>query len=164
MEPRDLSNHRPNVGVVLFNCDGLVWLGRRVDTPPPHNWQFPQGGVDDGEDLFEAALRELEEETGVSSVEFLGRTEGWIAYDFPPELAASPRARGWAGQKQAWFALRFSGDEAEIRLDAHEKPEFDRWRWARLEEAPDLVVPFKHEVYQELVRRFAALGAASASQ
>ena len=71
----------------------------------------------------------------------------------------APRARGWAGQKQAWFALRFCGDDAEIRLDAHEKPEFDRWRWARLEEAPNLVVPFKHEVYQELVRRFAALGA-----
>ena len=164
MEPRDLSNHRPNVGVVLFNRDGLVWLGRRLDTPPPHNWQFPQGGADDGEDLFDAALRELEEETGVSTVEYLGRTEGWIAYDFPPEVAASPRARGWSGQKQAWFALRFCGEDAEIRLDAHEKPEFDQWRWARLEETPDLVVPFKREVYQELVRRFAALGAASATQ
>jgi putative (di)nucleoside polyphosphate hydrolase len=148
--------HRPNVGVVLFNADGRVWLGRRARTPEPWNWQFPQGGVDDGEDLLEAALRELEEETGVRSAEYLGRTEGWIVYDFPPEVSA--RGGRWRGQKQVWYALRFTGDEAEIRLDAHHPVEFEAWRWARLDEAPELIVPFKRAAYEQVAtafRRFA---------
>ena len=155
----DLSRHRPNVGIVLFNAEGLVWLGRRRGAEPPHNWQFPQGGVDDGEDLYDAALRELQEETGVTSVELLARSEGWIAYDFPASLAASSSARGWLGQKQAWFALRFVGSEDEIRLDVQDPPEFDLWRWARLQETPDLIVPFKRAAYEEVVRNFVALAA-----
>jgi putative (di)nucleoside polyphosphate hydrolase len=155
--PDDLPHHRPNVGVVLFNAAGKVWLGRRAGAEPPYDWQFPQGGVDDGEDLFEAALRELEEETGVTSVRLLDRTHGWIAYDFPPDVAASPRARGWKGQKQAWFALAFTGEDSEIRLDTHQPPEFDAWRWGRLAEAPGLVVPFKRKAYEAVVRSFVAV-------
>jgi putative (di)nucleoside polyphosphate hydrolase len=157
-DTRALPNHRPNVGVVLFNRAGQVWLGRRLGQDGPFNWQFPQGGVDDGEDLFDAALRELEEETGVRSVEVLDRAGDWIAYDFTPEIIASGRNRGWQGQKQAWFALRFTGEESEIRLDAHPKPEFDAWRWADLGEAPGLVAPFKREAYEQVVRAFAAVG------
>jgi putative (di)nucleoside polyphosphate hydrolase len=148
--------HRPNVGVVLFNAQGRVWLGRRARTPPPWNWQFPQGGVDEGEDLLDAAFRELEEETGVRSAELLGRTESWIVYDFPPEVAA--RGGRWRGQKQVWFALRFTGDESEIRLDGHHQVEFEAWRWARLDEAPELIVPFKRAAYEQVAaafRRFA---------
>ena len=158
----DYPQHRPNVGVVLFHPDGRVWFGRRAGVPGPHNWQFPQGGVDDGEDLFAAALRELEEETGVTSVQVLGRTEGWIAYDFPPAYAHEKATRGWKGQKQAWFALRFTGEEAEIRLDHHHDIEFDAWRWGRLDEAPQLVIPFKRAAYEKVVeafRKFAAKGA-----
>jgi len=155
MTELDYPKHRPNVGVVLFHADGRVWLGRRNKQPPPYNWQFPQGGVDEGEDLETAARRELAEETGVTSVELLGRTDGWIRYDFPPEvLANEKRSRGWLGQKQVWFAYRFIGDDAEIDLEADEHVEFDAWKWGRLDEAPELIVPFKREVYEAVVTAF----------
>ncbi|TAJ69322.1 MAG: RNA pyrophosphohydrolase [Phenylobacterium sp.] len=154
----DLADYRPNVGVVLFHPDGRVWLGRRAGTHGPHNWQFPQGGVDEGEALEEAARRELQEETGVTSVTYLGRTEGWLTYDFPP-LVARELARGWKGQKQVWFAFRFDGSETEIDLDAHEQPEFDEWRWDYLAEAPKLIVPFKRQAYEAVAAAFAAFAA-----
>ena len=153
----ELAAYRPNVGIVLFNAvDRQVWYGRRTEAAEPHNWQFPQGGVDEGEDYYDAARRELAEETGVRSTRLLGRTEGWIAYDFPPEALGSKTARGWRGQKQIWFALEFDGDEAEIDLDAHKPAEFDAWRWGRLDEAPQLVVPFKRTAYEQVVGAFAA--------
>ena len=155
----DLGLYRPNVGIVLFNPEGLVWLGRRAHAGGPYVWQFPQGGVDEGEDLFVAALRELEEETGVTSAQYLARTEGWITYEFPADYAGSKAARGWKGQKQAWFALRFDGADAEIRLDAHHEPEFDAWRWGRLDEAPQLVVPFKRAAYDQVAAQFAQFAA-----
>lgn len=152
MSAGDTPRYRPNVGVVLFNAAGLVWLGKRSRTPEPWNWQFPQGGVDAGEDLYDAARRELAEETGVTSTEYLGRTEGWLTYDFPPEVLA--RGGKWTGQKQAWFALKFTGDESEIRLDAHHQVEFDDWRWARLDEAPKLIIPFKRAAYEQVAAAF----------
>lgn len=157
MSDPDYPRHRANVGVVLFNRDGLVWLGRRNKQPPPHNWQFPQGGVDDGEDLLDAARRELAEETGVTSADLVGRTEGWLVYDFPASFAGSKRARGYLGQKQVWFAFRFTGDDAEIDLEAHGEVEFDAWRWGRLDEAPELIVPFKRAVYDTVVAAFGGL-------
>lgn len=150
----ELSAYRPNVGVVLFHPDGRVWLGRRAQTPGPYNWQFPQGGVDEGEDIAAAALRELAEETGVRSTRYLGRTPGWLTYDFPADHGGSKIAKGWKGQRQVWFALRFEGADAEIDLLAHGHPEFDDWRWGDLDEAPGLVVPFKRSTYESVVTAF----------
>jgi putative (di)nucleoside polyphosphate hydrolase len=151
----NLAQYRPNVGVVLFNSQGQVWLGRRSGGEAPYSWQFPQGGVDEGEDLYDAARRELAEETGVVTTRLLGRTEDWVAYDFPPNYATSKAARGWKGQKQIWFALEFAGEESEIRLDAHHQVEFDDWRWAELAETPALIVPFKRASYDAVALAFA---------
>lgn len=155
----EAAPYRDNVGVVVFDRAGRVWLGRRVGAPGSQAWQFPQGGVDPGEDLEAAARRELYEETGLTSVSLIGRIEGWIAYDFPPDLQSSKRARGFRGQRQAWFAFRFEGDDAEVNLAAHPPQEFDAWRWADLAEAPGLVIPFKRDAYEQVVQAFAAFAA-----
>ena len=151
--------YRLNVGVVLFDRRGRVWLGRRAGAPGPDNWQFPQGGVDPGEDLLDAARRELAEETGVTSVCLLGRAEAWIAYDFPPGYGGAKAARGFKGQSQAWFAFRFEGEDDEVDLEGHHEVEFDRWRWADLHEAVDHVAGFKREAYRRVVEAFAPLAA-----
>jgi len=155
----ELAQYRPNVGVVLFHPDGRVWLGRRAGTAGPHNWQFPQGGVDDGEDLEAAARRELAEETGARTATRLGRTDGWITYDFPEGHGGPKVYRGWRGQKQVWFAFRFDGEETEFDLLAHGEPEFDAWRWGYLDEALALIVPFKRAAYQAVVQAFTSFAA-----
>ena len=139
---------------MVFNRDGLVWLGRRTRTPGPYNWQFPQGGVDSGEDLLDAARRELREETGIVSVSLLGQAEGWISYDFPPGYPGSKIAKGFRGQTQAWFAFRFEGRESEIDLGVHTHPEFEEWRWARLDEALETIVSFKRDAYVQVIAAF----------
>jgi 8-oxo-dGTP pyrophosphatase MutT (NUDIX family)/alpha-beta hydrolase superfamily lysophospholipase len=149
----DAKRYRRNVGVVVFNRDGKVWLGRRADGKGERIWQFPQGGVDKGEDLLEAARRELWEETGITTASLIGRAPGWITYDFPQGFTGSKVARGYAGQTQAWFAFRFEGEDSEIDL-AHHQIEFDTWRWADLSEAPALVAPFKHEAYLKVIEAF----------
>ena len=154
----DLSLYRPNVGVVLFHPDGRVWYGRRANTEGPHNWQFPQGGVDEGEDYEAAARRELYEETGVTSIEPLAGIQQWIAYAFPADYGGTKQARGFAGQKQKWFAFRFTGNEREINIlnpAGGHKPEFVEWRWEPMQNLPELVGPFKRPVYERVVQEFA---------
>jgi putative (di)nucleoside polyphosphate hydrolase len=157
--------YRDNVGAVLFNPAGLVLVARRADMPNAEGaaggWQLPQGGVDPGEDLRRAVLRELAEEIGTGKAEIIAEHPDWLSYDFPPELAARGMriAQKYRGQRQRWFALRFTGTDADIRLDADPHPEFDAWRWARLEELPALAVPFKRAIYAELARTFAPLAA-----
>jgi putative (di)nucleoside polyphosphate hydrolase len=156
-DPTDLDRYRPNVGIVLARADGQVWLGRRVKTPGPRNWQFPQGGVDENEPLLDAARRELREETGATSVALLGRTQEWLTYRFPPNYQHSKAARGWLGQKQIWFAFRFTGRDEEFDLRSHQEIEFDLWRWARFDEAIESVADFKRPTYVKVMEQLGGL-------
>ena len=159
--------YRPCVGVALFNRDGLVWIGMRSDKNAEgegegHWWQMPQGGLDEGEDPYEAALRELYEETSAKNVSLIREAPGWLTYDLPPELVAVSWKGRYRGQKQKWFALRFEGDDTEIDVlrpgGGKHKAEFSEWRWEHLERLPDLIVPFKRGVYAEVVHAFADIG------
>ncbi len=157
----DLLNYRPCVGIMLLNREGLVFIGRRrnpaTDLVPAHAWQMPQGGIDEGEDPYDAALRELLEETNVSTVRFLAIAPDWYTYDVPGGMIRKSGRSQFQGQRQKWFALRFEGEESEINVEhptgaAH--PEFDAWRWERMERLADLVVPFKRPVYDKVVEVF----------
>jgi len=150
----DSKRYRLNVGIVVFNAEGKVWLGRRADGKGEQIWQFPQGGVDRGEDLLDAARRELHEETGIAAAAVIARAPGWITYDFPEGFTGSKAMKGFAGQTQAWFAFRFEGEDSEINLAAHDQIEFDQWRWADIGEAPDLVIPFKRDAYLKVIEAF----------
>ena len=160
--------YRPCVGVALLNRDGLVFIGRRRGkgdfdiVAAPYLWQMPQGGIDEGETPHQAALRELHEETNVSSVTLLAEAPNWLSYDLPPE--ANKRWSGkYIGQTQRWFAMRFEGRDDEIDIHAPaggaHKPEFDEWRWEKLSSLPELIVPFKRPVYEELAQVFAPYAA-----
>lgn len=155
--------YRDNVGAVLFNRDGFVFVARRADLPNAEGaaggWQLPQGGMDPGEDPRVAVLRELAEEIGTDKAEILAEHDAWLTYDLPPELIGKALGGRYRGQRQRWFALRFLGEDSDIRLDADPHPEFDAWRWARLEELPGLAVHFKRAIYEELVRAFARFAA-----
>lgn len=151
---RDPSRYRANVGLAVFSKAGHIFVGRRINGRGAFQWQLPQGGVDKGEAPADAALRELEEEIGVAPklVDILQETDDWLYYDFPMDLRK--RMGGpYLGQRQKWFALRFKGSDSDVRLDKH-TPEFDAWRWAELSEIPDLIVPFKRPVYEEVAARF----------
>ena len=163
-----MKPYRPNVGIALFDARGLVFIAHRIgdDGPeivlPECRWQMPQGGIDPDEDPEPAARRELREETGIRSALTIDVMPDWLTYDFPPYADPSHRLARFAGQRQLWFAMRFTGDESEIDLTQSadgEPVEFDAWRWERLERLPDLVVPFNRDVYRAVAARFAPLAA-----
>ncbi|MGH7040734.1 MAG: RNA pyrophosphohydrolase [Acetobacteraceae bacterium] len=160
---QELLPYRANVGAVLFDRTGRVFLARRADMAnaesPAGGWQLPQGGIDGDEDPRTAVLRELAEEIGTSRAEILGEHPDWLIYDLPPDLIGVALRGRYRGQRQRWFALRFTGSEADIRLDRDPHPEFDAWRWGRLAELPALAVPFKRPVYEILARSFARFAA-----
>lgn len=153
--------YRPNVGAVLFNREGLILVARRADMPnaegAPGGWQLPQGGMDEGEDPRMAVLRELAEEIGTDRAEIIAEHPDWFTYDLPRELIGIALGGRYRGQRQKWFALRFTGVDADIRLDLDPHPEFDAWRWVPLAELPALAVPFKLAIYEALARDFAGL-------
>ena len=136
-------------------------VGRRGDGPEhidaTHVWQMPQGGIDEGEEAYPAALRELYEETSIKSVELLGEVKGWVAYEIPKAIGTKAWSGKYRGQKQKWYALRFTGDDSEIDIlnpGAGHKPEFIAWRWEPMANLPDLVVPFKRDTYEAVVKAF----------
>jgi putative (di)nucleoside polyphosphate hydrolase len=158
--------YRQNVGIALFNRDGRVLIARRLrdDGPeviaPGHEWQMPQGGIDPHEDTLAAALRELWEETSVRNVRVLACMYPAMTYDFPPYRGPAHKLAAFSGQRQIWYAMRFLGNESEIDVTIGqngEEPEFDTWRWARLSETVDLVVPFKRAIYTAVSEAFACL-------
>jgi len=158
---RDLP-YRACVGIMLFNRDNLVWLGRRCDKANDEGagqwWQMPQGGIDEAEDPADAALRELAEETSVRSAEIIAEAPGWFVYDLPDHLIGTAWNGRYRGQKQKWFAARFLGEDSEIDLaSVGQKPEFDAWRWAPMDELVQLIVPFKRDVYEQVVAVFGPL-------
>jgi putative (di)nucleoside polyphosphate hydrolase len=159
--------YRPCVGIALFNLDGLVFVGRRraengaAQAADGYAWQMPQGGIDRGESPYDAAIRELHEETGVRSVAFIAEAPEWYAYDLPSAVAGRAWRGRYRGQTQKWFAFRFTGPDEEIdigRPGGH-KPEFDEWRWEILSRLPSLIIPFKRPVYEKVVAAFAPFAA-----
>lgn len=144
--------YRPCVGVMLLNRRGQVFVAQRIDMPSTA-WQMPQGGIDPGETPRQAALRELYEETGTDQVEIIAESRDWLRYDLPADLVPKLWGGRYRGQEQKWFAMRFLGTDADIKIDG-EQPEFSAWRWAELAEIAELIVPFKRALYQQLVAEF----------
>jgi putative (di)nucleoside polyphosphate hydrolase len=149
--------YRRNVGAALFNHDGRVLIARRADLGPDvaTAWQLPQGGLDEGEDARAAVLRELTEEIGTDKAEIIGEVADWLNYDLPAELIGKALRGKYRGQTQKWFALRFTGQDSDIRLDQDPHPEFDAWRWVDLAELPHIAVAFRQPIYARLVEEFA---------
>ncbi len=154
--------YRRCAGLTVFNRAGSVFIGRRNSGPehtdPVHVWQMPQGGIDAGEDAYQAALRELYEETNIRSVKKLGEVADWLTYDLPPHLVGTAWKGRYRGQTQKWFALLFTGDDREIDIRApgggRHPAEFIDWRWEPLGNLPNLVVPFKRDIYRAVVKEF----------
>lgn len=167
---REKMPYRDCVGTAVFNAQGLVFIGRRKPEEDPEDssehgspWQMPQGGIDKGEDPHEAALRELYEETSIRSVQLIAEAPGWIYYDLPDDALGIALKGKYRGQRQRWFAYRFTGEDSEINVtapgDGSMPAEFDKWRWESLEALPQLIVPFKKQAYLEVVTAFRDLPA-----
>lgn len=162
MTKYDALPYRLCAGVMLLNRAGLVFIGRRLGgsehTDATHSWQMPQGGLDPNEDPYEGALRELYEETSVRSVTKLAESKDWYAYDLPSEVGKSAWRGRYRGQRQKWFALRFTGDDREIDVrtpgGGKHRAEFLEWRWEPMENLPGLIIPFKRQVYVQVVHEF----------
>jgi putative (di)nucleoside polyphosphate hydrolase len=151
--------YRPCVGLMVLNRQGLVWIGRRIGSitqgGPAGWWQMPQGGIDEGEAPAEAAMRELAEETGMRSGTIIAESTRWRPYDLPPSLMGKVWGGRYRGQTQKWFVIRFTGDDGEIDIQPTDHdPEFDDWRWAPIDDVLAAIVPFKRDVYAEVIEEF----------
>jgi putative (di)nucleoside polyphosphate hydrolase len=151
--PYEQRPYRPCVGIFLLNNDGLVFAGRRIDSRA-EAWQMPQGGIDAGESPLQACMREMREEIGTNTAELVSQHDDWLYYDIPLPLADRLWQGRFKGQKQKWMALRFTGDDSDINI-ATEEPEFCEWKWLSPHDLVDLAVPFKRDVYQNVLAAFA---------
>lgn len=150
------DDYRACVGIVVLNKDFKVFIAKRLDAQHAerlNSWQFPQGGVDEGEDLKAAALRELKEETGIKTVNILDETPDWLYYDLPKHIALKSWKGRYKGQRQKWFLMEFTGSDDEINLAQH-TPEFCAWKWISADEVINRVVPFKIDVYKQVISYF----------
>lgn len=141
---------------MLLNPAGRVFVAKRLDMVT-EAWQMPQGGIDRGEDPRAAALRELKEETGTDKAEILAESRHWLSYDLPDELIGKIWKGRYAGQRQKWFAMRFTGQDSDIDIDTDE-PEFSAWQWTDRNKLPELIVPFKRQLYIDVLREFEGVG------
>jgi putative (di)nucleoside polyphosphate hydrolase len=165
MVKREDLPYRDCVGICVINKNNKVWIGNRVGSSElsksSYTWQMPQGGIDKGEDPLTAAKRELFEETSIHSITLLSEAEDWFHYDLPDELIGVGLKGKFRGQRQRWFAFRFDGGDEEINIlnpgDGDQHQEFEDWRWADLSEVPELIVPFKRKVYDQVVEAFQKL-------
>lgn len=148
--------YRPCAGAMIVDREGRVFVGQRIDTVL-EAWQMPQGGIDPGEDPRAAAIREVGEETGIApdKIELVAEAPGEFLYDLPPELIGKVWKGRWRGQRQRWFLFRFLGTDADIDI-ATPEPEFRAWRWIAPAELPALIVPFKAQLYRDVLAAFAA--------
>jgi len=145
--------YRAAVGIMLLNRAGEVFVARRINMPMLPAWQMPQGGIDKGETPRQAALRELKEEIGTNKAKILGESRMWLKYDLPVELTGGVWGGRYRGQRQKWFAMRFTGADRDIDL-ATDHPEFDAWKWIRPERLPQIIVPFKRQLYIDILAEF----------
>lgn len=159
MSTPDPKLYRPCAGIMLVNDTGLAFVGKRIDTKEGDWWQMPQGGIDKGEDVNAAAIRELWEETGLreDKVRIEARMGQELYYDLPDDLKGKLWKGKYIGQRQTWFLVRLTGGDADINLAAHEPPEFSAWKWVQPETLPDLIIPFKRPIYSSVLEEFRAL-------
>lgn len=162
MKPYVDRPYRPGVGIMLLSAAGRVLVAQRLDMPS-NAWQMPQGGIDKRETPLQAAWREMREEIGTDKARLEAESRDWLTYDLPPDLADQIWKGRFRGQRQKWFVFRFRGEDRDIDI-ATEHPEFSAWKWAAIDELPDLIVPFKRRLYSHLVSEFGHLADRSAGR
>ena len=144
--------YRPCAGIMLLNNKGKVFVARRIDTDT-EAWQMPQGGIENGEDPKVAAIRELEEETGITQADIIAEYQDWLTYDLPDKLYGKVWKGRYGGQIMKWYVMRFYGEDSDINIKTRH-PEFSSWRWVDMNDLQEIIVPFKRDIYKALSEKF----------